>query len=113
MRQSKKLLPVFLSLLFVCAIGCSDDEWTKKVCREDLGSKWNLPGECGTWIYQKGCTYALFEINGKRYAVNGIARSNTNLPHLDEIMLPDPELGIVVDNIIELNFDFSKEAGCK
>ena len=60
--------------------------------KSELGDAWPLTVESGTVTCENGSQVIFAAPNGTRYAVNGTAMSQTDLPRIDEIWAPDPTI---------------------
>lgn len=60
--------------------------------RADLGDAWPFTVEAGT-LRCEGGSSVVFVADGKSYAINGTARSQTDYPDVDRIWADDPRPG--------------------
>ncbi len=80
----------FAALIVSCGAGPAEPQNQWDVSRATLGERWPLTAEGGNWICDRPSAL-VFETEGKRYAVNGIALSVTDHPSVEDIAIPDTE----------------------
>jgi hypothetical protein len=86
--MTKALTLTGLLALVLALAGCGGSS-EPNVSRATMGKDWPLTVESGTLSCERGVD-VVFKTAGIRYAVNGSAKSRTDLPEIDEIWADDP-----------------------
>lgn len=104
------LRSVVLLGLALVALSCGSDDDAGVVTARDLGADWPLTVDSATLACDgsDGMGDATATVNGKTYALNGLAKG-AGLPPIDEIWKADPDLpglkksiGPLIDRALEL-----------
>jgi hypothetical protein len=72
--------------------GCGGSESHGSVSKADMGSDWPLTVDSGT-LHCDALAVTFEAPDGTEYALNGVARDQTDLPDIEPIWAPDPESG--------------------
>ncbi|HTH58257.1 MAG TPA: DUF2511 domain-containing protein [Cyclobacteriaceae bacterium] len=99
-ESSLKIITFLIVLVVFTVWYCSGDEHQKDISKSDYGSSWPFSVEDGVLQCDRGAI--LFVANGKRYAVNGMAKSWAKSEgyddEIDEILLKGADIQRVIDD---------------